>query len=170
MWKSNQDGFNNDYVTKQKYVGRTRENDRGERASCHDIDDLADWHKERWSRYTCGTSRHWWSFLLTRRKMIVVHVPRAKTLLILLIDTRKDDRDTRAARYDIDDLIDWQEDDRGARAARYDINDLIDWHVWSWYTCGTHFCATFFSILYKITNNNKLSICKHTKVIGSIPP
>ena len=60
--------------------------------------------------------------------MIVAHVPRAKTFMILLIDTRKDDSDTREARHDIDDLIliDKKKDDRGARAERYDNNDLID--------------------------------------------
>lgn len=91
--------------------------------------------------------------------MIVVHVPRAKTLLILLIDTRKDDRDTRAARYDIDDLIDWQEDDRGARAARYDMNDLIDWHVWSWYTCARH--SFLRHIFFHAVQNNKQQQAEH---------
>ena len=35
----------------------------------------------------------------------MVSVRRAMTLMILLIDTKKDDRDTRAARHDIDDLF-----------------------------------------------------------------
>ena len=46
------------------------------------------------------------NMLAERGKMIVVSVRRAMTLMILLLDTKKDDRDTRAARYDIDDLID----------------------------------------------------------------
>lgn len=36
----------------------------------------------------------------------MVSVHRAVTLMNLLIDTKKDDRDTRAARHDIDDPFD----------------------------------------------------------------